>query len=92
MNHNIISLLLAMDLVELQNTCEKKLNRKILERPNKCYIFEKLGIQGYQIHYIRILTERPVVLLNAIFYEESRWAEADITDGPPGFTYIVIFG
>ena len=65
-----------------------------------CYIFEKLGIQGYQIHYIykdiykdiHILTERPVVLLNAIFYEESRWAEADITDGPPGFTYIVIFG
>ena len=38
-----------MDLVELQNTCEKKLNRKILERPNKCYIFEKLRVQGCQI-------------------------------------------
>ena len=48
MNHNIISLLLAMDLVELQNTFEKKLNRKILERPNKCYIFEKLEVQGFK--------------------------------------------
>ena len=30
-------LLLAMVLVELQNTCKKKLNRKVLERPNICY-------------------------------------------------------
>ena len=62
----------------------------------------KYDIPVCQIHYIykdihkdiykdiHKLTERPVVLLNAIFYEESRWAEADITDGkksfPPGFT------
>ena len=43
------ALQLEMDLVELQNTC-KKLNRKMLERPNMCicYIFEKLGVQGCQ--------------------------------------------
>ena len=46
----------------------------------------KYDIPVCQIHYIykdiykdiHILTERPVVLLNAIFYEESRWAEAYI--------------
>ena len=44
-----VPLLLAMDLVELQNTCKKKLNRKMFERLNICYIFEKLGVQGYQM-------------------------------------------
>ena len=43
------ALLLALVLVDLQNTCKKKLNRKMLERPNICYIFEKLRVQGYQI-------------------------------------------
>ena len=46
----------------------------------------KYDIPVCQIHYIykdiykdiHILTERPVVLLNAISYEESRWAEAYI--------------
>ena len=42
-------LLLVMLLVDLQNTCKKKFNRKMLERPNMCYIFEKLGVQGCQI-------------------------------------------
>ena len=32
------SLLLALVLVELQNMC-KKINSKMLERPNICYIF-----------------------------------------------------
>ena len=40
--------LIAMDLVELQNTC-KKMNIKMLERPNICYISEKLRVQGCQI-------------------------------------------
>ena len=44
-----ITLLLALVLVELQNTCKKKLNRKMRERPNICYIFGKLGVQGCQI-------------------------------------------
>ena len=36
---NQYSLLLALVLVELQITCKKKLNRKMLERLNICYIF-----------------------------------------------------
>ena len=39
-----------MVLVRLQNTCKKKLNRKMFERPNICYIFEKLWVQGCQIY------------------------------------------
>ena len=38
-----ISLLFALVLVELQNTGKKKLNRKMLERPNICYNFWKVG-------------------------------------------------
>ena len=34
----------AMDLAELHITCKKKLNRKTFERPNICYVFEKLGV------------------------------------------------
>ena len=45
-NVPFLTLLLALVLVVLQNT---KLNRKMLERPNICYIFEKLGVQGCQI-------------------------------------------
>ena len=45
----VYTLLLALVLVELQNTSKKKLNRKMLERPNICYIFEKLRVQGCQI-------------------------------------------
>ena len=49
-----ISLLLALVLVEFQNTCKKKLNRKMLERPNICYIFGKLGVQGCQIWHSHV--------------------------------------
>ena len=28
---------------------KKKLNRKMLEKPNICYISEKLGVQGCEI-------------------------------------------
>ena len=38
-DHDGPALLLVMVLVELQNTCKKKLNRKMLEIPNICYIF-----------------------------------------------------
>ena len=48
------ALLLALVLVELQNTCKKKLNRKMLERPNICYIFEKLRVQGCQIWHSHV--------------------------------------
>ena len=40
------TLLLALVLVKLRNTCKKEMNRKKLERPNICYIFEKLVVQG----------------------------------------------
>ena len=42
----LLSLLLALVLVKLRNTCKKEMNRKKLERPNICYIFEKLVVQG----------------------------------------------
>ena len=32
-----------------QNTCKSDLNRIMTERPNICYIFEKLSVQGCQI-------------------------------------------
>ena len=41
-----VSLLLALVLVKLRNTCKKEMNRKKLERPNICYVFEKLVVQG----------------------------------------------
>ena len=42
-----ITLLLALVLVKLRNTYKKKeMNRKKLEKPNICYIFEKLVVQG----------------------------------------------
>ena len=40
-----------MVLVELQNACYKKLNRKMLEKTNICYIFEK---QGFMIRGSRM--------------------------------------
>ena len=39
-------LLLALLLVELQNACKKSWTEKCL-RANICYIFEKLGVQGF---------------------------------------------
>ena len=47
-------LLVVLVLAELQNTCKKKLKRKMLERPNICYIFEKLGVQGCQIWHSHV--------------------------------------
>ena len=48
------SLLLPLVLVELQNTFKKKLNRKTLEQPNICYIFEKLRVQGCQMGHSHV--------------------------------------
>ena len=50
----VLSLLLAIVLVELQNTCKKKLNKKTLEQPNICYIFDKLRVQGCQIGHSHV--------------------------------------
>ena len=47
-------LLLALVLVKLRNTCKKEMNRKKLERPNICYIFEKLVVQGWQIWHSQV--------------------------------------
>ena len=48
------ALLLALVLVKLRNTCKKEMNRKKLERPNICYIFEKLVVQGWQIWHSQV--------------------------------------
>ena len=71
----------------------KYTNTKCLKDPTCAIFLKSIGFKDIkydipvcQIHYIykdiykdiHILTERPVVLLNAIFYEESRWAEAYI--------------
>ena len=43
------TLLLTLDSARFEFTLKMRLNRKMLERPNICYIFEKLSVQGYQI-------------------------------------------
>ena len=43
------TLLLALDSARFEFTLKMRLNRKMLERPNMCYIFEKLSVQGCQI-------------------------------------------
>ena len=57
------ALLLALVLVDLQNTCAKKLNRKMLESPNICYVFEKLRVRGcvcmYDIQMCQYHSTRP---------------------------------
>ena len=50
----VLSLLLALVLVKLRNTCKKEMNRKKLERPNICYVFEKLVVQGWQIWHSQV--------------------------------------
>ena len=40
------TLLLTLDSARFEFTLKMRLNRKILERPNICYIFEKLRVQG----------------------------------------------
>ena len=49
-----VALLLALVLVKLRNTCKKEMNRKKLEGPNICYIFEKLVVQGWQIWHSQV--------------------------------------
>ena len=43
------SLQLALDSARFEFTLKMRLNRKMTERPNICYIFEKLRVQGCQI-------------------------------------------
>ena len=43
------TLLLTLDSARFEFTLKMRLNRKMLERPNICYIFGKLGVQGCQI-------------------------------------------
>ena len=43
------TLLLTLDSARFEFTLKMRLNRKMLERPNICYIFEELSVQGCQI-------------------------------------------
>ena len=43
------TLLLALDSARFEFTLKMRLNRNMLKRPNICYIFEKLSVQGCQI-------------------------------------------
>ena len=43
------TLLLALDSARFEFTLKMRLNRKMLETHNICYIFEKLSVQGCQI-------------------------------------------
>ena len=49
LSRSITTLLLALDSARFEFTLKMRLNRKMPERPNICYIFEKLGVQGCQI-------------------------------------------
>ena len=48
------SLLLWAEKTREQNTCKSDLNRIMTERPNICYIFEKLSVQGCQIWHSHV--------------------------------------
>ena len=52
---NSLALLLVLHLVEMQITRKKRLKRKMIQRPNICYIFEKLGVQGCEIWHSHVL-------------------------------------
>ena len=43
------TLLLALDSARFEFTLKMRLNRKMLETHNICYIFGKLSVQGCQI-------------------------------------------
>ena len=43
------TLLLTLDSARFEFTLKMRLNRNMLKRPNICYIFEKLSVQGCQI-------------------------------------------
>ena len=45
------TLLLALDSARFEFTLKMRLNRKMLERPNICYIFEKLSVQFKDVKY-----------------------------------------
>ena len=51
----IVSLLLWAEKTREQNTCKSDLNRIMTERPNICYIFEKLSVQGCQIWHSHVV-------------------------------------
>ena len=48
------ALLLWAEKTREQNTCKSDLNRTMTERPNICYIFEKLSVQGCQIRHSHV--------------------------------------
>ena len=54
-------------LVEFQNTCKKKLNRKMLEKPNICYIFEILMTSKYNNRYLTLVILFTPVTLVTLF-------------------------
>ena len=52
--HPLSPLLLWAEKTREQNTCKSDLNRIMTERPNICYIFEKLSVQGCQIWHSHV--------------------------------------
>ena len=50
----VCPLLLWAEKTREQNTCKSDLNRIMTERPNICYIFEKLSVQGCQIWHSHV--------------------------------------
>ena len=66
----ILALLLWAEKTREQNTCKSDLNRKMLERPNLCYIFEKLRVQWCQIWHSHVsipFNSSPRCKKNSIF-------------------------
>ena len=49
-----ITLLLWAEKTREQNTCKSYLNRIMTKRPNICFIFEKLNVQGCQIWHSHV--------------------------------------
>ena len=49
-----LSLLLALDSARFEFKLKMRLNRRMPERPNICYIFEKLRVQGCQIWHSHV--------------------------------------
>ena len=52
--YHLQPLLLWAEKTREQNTCKSDLNRIMTERPNICYIFEKLSVQGCQIWHSHV--------------------------------------
>ena len=66
-------LLIVTVLVQLQNICKKKLNRKMLERPIICYICEKLRVQGCQIGHSHSTRPQPIQLVPTVQKSSLRY-------------------